>query len=86
MTDYSELVKRLRACAVLTTSTELIREAADAIEALCAGEAGAFAVETNLYNEEEIHEDCTVVIWKNSVTGEESIGWYENNKEEYKNV
>lgn len=35
-------------------------------------------VETNIYNEEEIHENCTVVIWRNSETGEESIGWVEN--------
>lgn len=27
---------------------------------------------------EEIHENCTVQIWKNSVTGEVSIGWWEN--------
>lgn len=82
MTDYSELVKRLRACAVLITSPELFLEAADAIEALCDGEAGAFAVETNLYNEEEIHEDCTVVIWRNSYTGAESVGWWENERKE----
>ena len=35
-------------------------------------------VETNIYNEEEIHENCTVVIWRNSETGDESIGWLEN--------
>ena len=35
-------------------------------------------VETNIYNEEEIHENCTVVIWRNNETGEQSIGWREN--------
>lgn len=32
----------------------------------------------NVYDEREIHTNCTVEIWKNSVTGEISIGWYEN--------
>lgn len=35
-------------------------------------------VEFALYDVEEIHENCTVQIWKNSVTGEESVGWWEN--------
>lgn len=73
MTDYNELVKRLKACAVFYTSPELFLEAADAIEKLQTP-----TVETAIYDREEIHEDCTVIIWKNSVTGEESIGWYEN--------
>lgn len=34
--------------------------------------------ETNLYDEEERHVNCTVQILRNSVTGEESIGWWEN--------
>ena len=34
--------------------------------------------ETNIYDEEEIHENCKVQILKNSVTGETSIGWWEN--------
>ena len=37
--------------------------------------------ETNIYDEEEIHENCTVQILRNSVTGEESVGWLENGKE-----
>lgn len=97
MTDYTEMVKRLRACAegdcrhFLRVAGEacvapLLREAADAIEKLCAGEDDGFTVETAVFDQEEVHDDCTVVIWRNSVTGEESVGWYENNKEEYKNV
>ena len=31
-----------------------------------------------IYDIEEIHENCTVQILKNSVTGEISIGWWEN--------
>ena len=37
--------------------------------------------ETNIYDEEEIHENCTVQILRNSLTGEESVGWWENGKE-----
>ena len=35
-------------------------------------------VEVSIYDQEEIHENFTVIIWRNSITGEESIGWYEN--------
>ena len=28
-----------------------------------------------VYNEEEIHENCTVQVWRNTVTGETSVGW-----------
>lgn len=35
-------------------------------------------VEMNIYDEEEIHENCTVQILKNSATGDISIGWWEN--------
>ena len=38
-------------------------------------------VETNLYDIEEIHPNCTVQILKNSVTGEVSVGWWENEEE-----
>ena len=40
--------------------------------------------ETNLYDSEEVHENCTVQILKNSVTGETSVGWWENGKEKEK--
>ena len=93
MTDYTEMIKRLRACAegdcrhYLRIAGEacvapLLREAADAIEALAPFAPDSFVVETTVFDEEEVHEDCTVVIWRNSVTGEESIGWYESDKEE----
>lgn len=35
-------------------------------------------VETNIYDQEEIHKNCTVQILRNSVTGETSIGWWED--------
>lgn len=35
-------------------------------------------VETNIFDIEELYENCTVQILKNSVTGEISVGWWEN--------
>lgn len=37
-------------------------------------------IQTNLYDEREVHENCTVEILKNSITGETSVGWYENER------
>ena len=31
-----------------------------------------------VYDECEIHDNCTVEIWTNSKTGEQSVGWWEN--------
>ena len=95
MTDYTEMVKRLRACAggecrhYLRIGDEpciapLLREAADAIERLAAAVEflpQTLDVEAAVFDEEEVHENVTVVIWRNSVTGEESIGWYEDGGE-----
>ena len=36
------------------------------------------AVSMAIYDEEEIHENCTVQVLRNSVTGEISVGWWEN--------
>lgn len=36
------------------------------------------SVEPNIYDVEEIHENCTVQILRNSITGETSFGWWEN--------
>lgn len=35
-------------------------------------------VETNIYDREEIHENCTVQVLTNTVTGDVSIGWWKN--------
>jgi len=35
-------------------------------------------VQTNMFDIEEIHENCTVQVLRNSVTGEVSVGWWEN--------
>ena len=34
--------------------------------------------EIPIYDEEEIHDNCTVQIWRNSHTGQTSIGWWKN--------
>lgn len=33
-------------------------------------------IETNIFDIEEVHHNCTVQILRNSVTGEQSIGWW----------
>lgn len=38
-------------------------------------------IETNIFDIEEIHHNCTVQILKNSVTGEVSVGWWPNEEE-----
>ncbi len=35
-------------------------------------------LEVNLYEEVELHTNCTVQILRNVLTGELSIGWWEN--------
>lgn len=37
-------------------------------------------IDLSIYDEEEVHPNCTVVIWRNSVTGEESWGWTDNDE------
>lgn len=39
---------------------------------------GNETVEINIFDEEEIYPNCTVQIWRNSVTGDVSIGWWKN--------
>lgn len=40
---------------------------------------GEESVEVNLYEEVELHTNCTVQILRNALTGELSVGWWENN-------
>jgi len=35
-------------------------------------------VETNVFDKEEVFEDCTVQVLTNTVTGETSVGWWRN--------
>lgn len=39
-------------------------------------------VEVDVFDIEEIHENCTVQILTNSVTGAVSVGWWINEEEE----
>lgn len=39
---------------------------------------GEETIEVNLYEEVELHTNCTVQILRNVLTGELSIGWWEN--------
>ena len=32
----------------------------------------------NVYDEIEVHDNCTVQILKNSITGQTSVGWWDN--------
>ena len=41
-------------------------------------ESGGGMIESNIYNTEELHENCTVQVLFNSMTGERSIGWWQN--------
>lgn len=35
-------------------------------------------IETNIFDEVELYTNCSVQILRNSVTGEESVGWWIN--------
>lgn len=52
-----------------------MRETMDEESALQNGEQ---SVEVNLYEEVELHTNCTVQILRNVLTGKLSIGWWEN--------
>lgn len=43
--------------------------------------AETIMIESGIFDCEEIYPNCTVQVLKNSVTGEVSVGWWEN--EEY---
>ena len=72
--NFDELYKRLRT------------EAADTIEKLeskrCDDcpykEKESVRVDVNLYDKEEIYENCTVQVLTNTITGKTSIGWWQN--------
>lgn len=38
-------------------------------------------ITTNIYDTEEIHHGCTVQVLRNSVTGDVSVGWWEEKEE-----
>ena len=86
MTDgYGELISRLRELSewaeeniweVPIDLPDRLKQAANALEYAQNG------VDTNLYDQKEVHENVTVEVWRNSYTGKASIGWYKNTKGE----
>jgi hypothetical protein len=78
MNDIENLIERLRNGTALPALQALMNEAADALQKLSNEANRIVAIDTTLFDEEEIHPNCTVQIWRNSVTGETSIGWYPN--------
>ena len=97
MIDFSKaraLVKDLRiccsenACDGCTRDTEyrgcdhLERDAADMIESLLEYIEQPKVLGVAIYDQEEIHHNCTVQILSNSVTGDVSVGWWPNQEEE----
>jgi hypothetical protein len=54
------------------------RTAEDAIEAW----NRRTTIETNIYDKEETYPNCTVQVLTNTVTGETSVGWWENGGKE----
>lgn len=37
-------------------------------------------IQSNIFDKEEVYDNCTVQILTNSITGEQSIGWWKNEK------
>lgn len=77
MTYYKDLIDRLRNATAFPILQSLMNEAADVIEKLSSSDSPV-DVSMSLYDEVEVHTNCTVQIWKNSVTGDVSVGWFEN--------
>lgn len=79
---YEDLIERLRNGTALPMIQALLNEAADTIESLeqrlKEKEEKEEKVECAIYDEETIYPNCTVQIWRNSETGEYSIGFWEN--------
>ncbi len=40
------------------------------------------AVQCNLFDERVVYPNCTVEIFRNSLTGDESVGWWRNETED----
>lgn len=87
MDDFTNLINRLRLAAVVNPRDyAFLTEAADVITLLQKDATAPYivangeimSVEPNIYDQEEIHENCTVQILKNSITGACSVGWWEN--------
>lgn len=82
MTDREKLIKLLKRTEYQFTVTHSLMVENVADDLLQNGVTFATdtnvgsKVETNVFDVEEIHHNCTVQILRNSVTGEQSIGWW----------
>lgn len=82
-----EILKTRRMCAAYVDSEYVDSvdiEAVDMAIAALEKQEGKkpIAVETNIYDQEEIHHGCTVQVLRNSVTGEVSVGWWKEKEDE----
>lgn len=74
---YSMTVRDLlRSCA--QNGVTVFHEAPESSNHEKAASGGEDLHEINVFDGEEIHENCTVQILTNSMTGKISIGWWEN--------
>lgn len=67
----------LRLAAVRTDNID-VKEAVLIAEKCIREVYGARVEEVNIFDTEEVYENCTVQILSNSVTGNVSVGWWKN--------
>lgn len=84
--DLREKALRAREAAV-ECPTQPVFMGLDADEALilwkCVNDfINKTAVQCNLFDERVVYPNCTVEIWRNSLTGDESVGWWRNESED----
>ena len=82
-----EILKSRRMCAAYVDSEYVDSVDIEAVDVAIAAlkkqeEKKPIIVETNIYDQEEIHHNCTVQVLTNSLTGEVSVGWWEEREEE----
>lgn len=91
MDDFANLINQLRLAAVVNPRDyAFLTEAADVITLLQKDATAPYivangeimSVEPNIYDQEELHKNCTVQILKNSITGACSVGWWKNREAE----
>ena len=85
--DYEiKILKLTRTISALRRKNKTLAEENAALQMeLTARDCPAFvangeimSVEPNIYDQEERHENCTVQILRNSLTGAYSFGWWDN--------
>lgn len=74
LTLYRRLDKAKKRIKELSAENKALREQIAAPTFVANGEI--LSVEPNIYDQEERHENCTVQILRNSITGAYSFGWW----------